>query len=78
MGMIWVMSHTTTQHVCEAMMNWMTSNGYRDIVLPAGPLRVMQETQPLPMNLLSGLSLNFCTRLVGQIEDQIFGGQVKY
>ena len=75
MGMIWVVSHTMSQSVCDAMMNWMMSSGYRDI---GGPLRVMQETQPLPMPLLSGLSLHFCTRLIGQIEDQIFGGQVNY
>ena len=75
MGMIWVVSHTMSQSVCDAMMNWMMSSGYQDI---GGPLRVMQETQPLPMTLLSGLSLHFCTRLIGQIEDQIFGGQVNY
>lgn len=82
MGMIWVLSLTISQPVCEAMMSWMKPNGIGEIILPgslgqsADRLLVVQETQPLPMTLLSGLSLHLCTRLISQIEDQIFGGQM--
>eukprot|EP00250_Pteridium_aquilinum_P014109 c21786_g1_i1 orf=152-5008(+) len=82
MGMFWVMSLTMSQPVCEAMMSWMKTNGIAEIPLSGGigqagdRLLVVQETQPLSMTLLSGLSLHVCTRFIGQIEDQIFVSQV--
>lgn len=78
MGMFWVMSLTMSQPVCEAMMSWMKTNNVLEIMLgqSGDRLLVYQETQPLSMTLLSGLSLHVCTRFLGLIEDQIFGTQV--
>ncbi|KAI5077336.1 hypothetical protein GOP47_0007160 [Adiantum capillus-veneris] len=82
MGMFWVMSLTMSQPVCEAMMSWMKTNGIVEILLSGSlsqssdRLLAVQETRPLSMTLLSGLSLHVSTRFLGQIEDQIFGSQV--
>ena len=81
MGMVWVLSNTMTQPISEALMTWFRSSGVSEIILPgerlpAERLSVIHETRPLPMTLLSGLSLHLCLRLLSQIEDLIFAGQV--
>eukprot|EP01018_Ginkgo_biloba_P037257 Gb_41520 [translate_table: standard] len=82
MGMFWVLSHTMTQPACEAIMNWMNSNGISEVIVPGSlvqpseRLAVMRETRTLPITLLSGLSLHLCLRLAGQIEEIMFAGQV--
>lgn len=81
-GMIWVLSLIISQPVCEAVMTWMKSNGFAEVLVSGNMgqggdrLVVVNETQPLPMTLLSGLSLHLCTRLISQLEDLIFGGQM--
>ncbi|KAJ7524381.1 hypothetical protein O6H91_17G002600 [Diphasiastrum complanatum] len=79
MGMVWVLSHTMTQPVCDAIMSWMNSNGVKEMILPGQigeRLAIIHETHPLPITLLSGLSLHLCMRLINQIEDQIFTGPI--
>ncbi|CAA7401414.1 unnamed protein product [Spirodela intermedia] len=81
MGMFWVLSFTMAQPACDAVVNWLTSLGV--VELPQGPnvqsgekMMMMRETCPLPMLLLSGLSLNLCLKLAFQLEETIFLGQV--
>ncbi|PKA62731.1 Mediator of RNA polymerase II transcription subunit 23 [Apostasia shenzhenica] len=81
MGMFWVLSYTMAQPACEAVMNWLNSSGVTEIL--QGPnvqsndrMMMMRETYPLSMSLLSGLSINLCLKLVYQLEDAIFLGQV--
>lgn len=80
-GMFWVVSYTMAQPACETVMNWLNSAGVTEI-LP-GPnlqqserLMVMQEVSPLPVSLLSGFSINLCLKLVYQMEESMFSGQV--
>ncbi|KAH9313514.1 hypothetical protein KI387_022141, partial [Taxus chinensis] len=81
MGMFWVLSHTMTQPACDALMNWLNSNGLSELTLqgsmgqPGERHTVMLETCPLPMSLLSGVSLHLCVRLTAQIEETMFAGQ---
>ncbi|KAF6150897.1 hypothetical protein GIB67_020980 [Kingdonia uniflora] len=78
-GMFWVLSHTMAQPACEAVMNWLTSSGITE--LPASNIQsservvVMRECYPLPMSLLSGLSINLCLKLAFQMEESLFLGQ---
>lgn len=81
MGMFWVLSFTMAQPACDAVVNWLTSLGV--VELPQGPnvqsgekMMMMRETCPLPMPLLSGLSINLCLKLAFQLEETIFLGQV--
>ncbi|KAF8378596.1 hypothetical protein HHK36_029944 [Tetracentron sinense] len=80
-GMFWVLSYTMAQPACEAVMNWLTSAGVTEL-LPGSNLQsnervmVMRESCPLPMSLLSGLSINLCVKLAYQIEESLFFGQV--
>uniref|UniRef100_A0A1D1XDU2 Mediator of RNA polymerase II transcription subunit 23 n=2 Tax=Anthurium amnicola TaxID=1678845 RepID=A0A1D1XDU2_9ARAE len=81
MGMFWVLSFTMAQPACDAVVNWLTSLGV--IELPQGPnvqsgdkIMMMRETCPLPLSLLSGLSINLCVKLVYQLEETIFIDQV--
>jgi mediator of RNA polymerase II transcription subunit 23 len=76
MGMVWVLSNTMTQPISEALMAWFKSSGVAEIMLPGERLSMIHETRPLPMTLLSGLSLHLCLRLINQIEELIFAGQV--
>lgn len=76
MGMVWVLSNTMTQPISEALMTWFRSSGVSEIMLPGERLSVIHETRPLPMTLLSGLSLHLCLRLLSQIEELTFAGQV--
>lgn len=75
MGMVWVLSNTMTQPISEALMIWFRSSGLSEIILQGERLSVIHETRPLPMTLLSGLSLHLCLRLLTQIEELIFAGQ---
>lgn len=82
MGMFWVLSFTMAQPACEAVMNWFTSAGVSEIL--QGPnvqtndrIMMMRETYPLSMTVLSGLSVNLCLKLVYQLEEVIFLGQVR-
>lgn len=82
MGMFWVLSYTMAQPACEAVMAWLTSAGATELLQgsnlqPNERLMMMQETCPLPMSLLSGLSINLCMKLAFQIEESLFLGQVK-
>ncbi|XP_024525879.1 mediator of RNA polymerase II transcription subunit 23 [Selaginella moellendorffii] len=76
MGMVWVLSHTMTQPVADAVMNWMRSNGVGEVLVGNERIAVVHETSPLPIAMLSGLSLHLCMRLIQQIEEQIFAGQM--
>ncbi|XP_057830163.2 mediator of RNA polymerase II transcription subunit 23 isoform X2 [Cryptomeria japonica] len=82
MGMFWVLSHTMTQPACDAIMNWLNSNGITELPMqgsigqPSERYVLMHETCPLPMSLLSGVSLHLCVRLTAQIEETMFAGQV--
>lgn len=80
-GMFWVVSYTMAQPACETVMNWLTSAGVTEH-LP-GPnlqsnerLMVMREVCPLPISLLSGLSINLCLKVAFQLEESMFSGQV--
>lgn len=80
-GMFWVVSYTMAQPACETVMNWLTSAGVTEY-LP-GPnmqsnerLMVMREVSPLPISLLSGLSINLCLKVAFQMEESMFSGQV--
>ncbi|WCJ33600.1 Mediator of RNA polymerase II transcription subunit 23 [Euphorbia peplus] len=79
-GMFWVVSYTMAQPACETMVNWLSSAGTES--LPSTNMQsnerllAMREVYPLPMDLLSGLSLNLCLKLVFQLEDSLFAGQV--
>ncbi|KAG0577554.1 hypothetical protein KC19_5G164800 [Ceratodon purpureus] len=75
MGMVWVLSNTMTQPISEALMTWFRSSGVSEMMLPGERLSVIHETRPLPMTLLSGLSLHLCLRLLSQIEELTFAGQ---
>ncbi|KAK4377319.1 hypothetical protein RND71_003615 [Anisodus tanguticus] len=79
-GMFWVVSYTMAQPACDTVMHWLTSAGVTEI-LP-GPnlqsnerLMVMREVSPLPISLLSGLSINLCLKLAYQMEESMFSGQ---
>ncbi|KAF9587040.1 hypothetical protein IFM89_039726 [Coptis chinensis] len=80
-GMFWVLSYTMAQPACEAVMSWLTSAGMTELI-PGSSVQlnerimVMQECSPLPMSLLSGLSINLCLKLALQIEESLFFGQV--
>ncbi|PIA26633.1 hypothetical protein AQUCO_09100060v1 [Aquilegia coerulea] len=80
-GMFWVLSHTMAQPACEAVMNWLASAGVTEL-LPGSSVQsnerimAMRECCPLPMSLLSGLSINLCLKLAYQIEESLFLGQV--
>jgi mediator of RNA polymerase II transcription subunit 23 len=83
MGMVWVLSNTMTQPISEALMTWFKSSGVVDFTLPSNNvgqpgerLSLIHETRPLPITLLSGLSLHLCIRIITQIEELIFSGQV--
>lgn len=82
-GMFWVVSYTMAQPACETVMNWLTSAGVTEGI--SGPnlqsnerLMVMQEVSPVPMSLISGFSINLCLKLVYQMEESMFSGQVKW
>lgn len=80
-GMFWVVSYTMAQPACETVVNWLSSGGVSEFLPGANMqsnerLMVMREVSPLPMSLLSGLSLNLCLKLVFQLEDSLFAGQV--
>ncbi|GKV11192.1 hypothetical protein SLEP1_g22465 [Rubroshorea leprosula] len=80
-GMFWVVSYTMAQPACETVMNWLVSAGVSEL-LPGSNLQaserlaVMREVSPLPISLLSGFSMNVCLKLVYQMEESLFGGQV--
>ncbi|KAK9105927.1 hypothetical protein Scep_022771 [Stephania cephalantha] len=80
-GMFWILSYTMAQPACEAVMNWLTAPGIAELV-PGSNVQtnervtVMRECCPLSMSLLSGLSINACLKLVYQIEESLFVGQV--
>ncbi|RZC61446.1 hypothetical protein C5167_023201 [Papaver somniferum] len=80
-GMFWVLSYTMAQPACEAVMNWLTSSGVTEL-LPGSNVQsnervmVMREVCPMPMSLLSGLSINLCLKLGYQLEESMFFNQV--
>ncbi|XP_078444116.1 mediator of RNA polymerase II transcription subunit [Wolffia australiana] len=81
-GMFWVLSFTMAQNGCDAIVNWLTSLGVSELP-PQGPslqsgekIMMMRETCPLSMSLLSGFSINLCSKLAYQLEESIFLGQV--
>ncbi|XP_015583777.2 mediator of RNA polymerase II transcription subunit 23 isoform X2 [Ricinus communis] len=79
-GMFWVVSYTMSQPACETVVNWLSSAGVSELAGTSMQsnerLMVMREVNPLPISLLSGLSLNLCLKLVFQLEDSLFAGQV--
>ncbi|OMO99785.1 Mediator complex, subunit Med23 [Corchorus olitorius] len=80
-GMFWVVSYTMAQPACETVMNWLSSGGVTELLpganlQPNERLMVMREVSPLPISLLSGFSMNLCLKLVFQMEDSLFAGQV--
>ncbi|BFI23757.1 mediator of RNA polymerase II transcription subunit 23 [Marchantia polymorpha subsp. ruderalis] len=78
MGMVWVLSHTVSQPICEAVMAWLNSKGAADYMSPGQTgdrLAIIHETRPLPIVLLSGLSLHMSSRLINNIEEVMFPGQ---
>lgn len=80
-GMFWVVSYTMAQPASETVVNWLSSAGVSELLTGTNiqsneRLMVMREVSPLPMSLLSGLSMNLCLKLVFQMEDSLFAGQV--
>ncbi|KAF5750129.1 hypothetical protein HS088_TW03G00461 [Tripterygium wilfordii] len=80
-GMFWVVSYTMAQPACETMMNWLSSSGVPEMLTGSNMqsnerVMVMRDVSPLPMSLLSGLSINLLTKLMHQMEDAIFAGQI--
>lgn len=80
-GMFWVVSYTMAQPASETVVNWLSSAGVSELLTGTNMqsnerLMVMREVSPLPMSLLSGLSMNLCLKLVFQMEDSLFAGQV--
>lgn len=80
-GMFWVVSYTMAQPASETVVNWLSSAGVSELLTGTNMqsnerLMVMREVSPLPMTLLSGLSMNLCLKLVFQMEDSLFAGQV--
>ncbi|KAM7270808.1 hypothetical protein ACFE04_030022 [Oxalis oulophora] len=79
-GMFWVVSYTMAQPACETVMNWLQSAGTEFLsganLPPNERLMGMREVSPLPMSLLSGFSMNLCMKLLFQMEDSLFVGQV--
>eukprot|EP00252_Welwitschia_mirabilis_P010175 TRINITY_DN23348_c0_g1_i1.p1 TRINITY_DN23348_c0_g1~~TRINITY_DN23348_c0_g1_i1.p1 ORF type:complete len:1136 (+),score=169.95 TRINITY_DN23348_c0_g1_i1:69-3476(+) len=78
MGMFWVLSNTTTQPACDALMGWLNPPL---LVQPSmnqlsEQPNMIPETRPLPLSFLSGLSLYMCNRLANQMEEIVFTGQV--
>ncbi|KAA3483068.1 Mediator of RNA polymerase II transcription subunit 23 [Gossypium australe] len=80
-GMFWVVSYTMAQPACETVMNWLSSGGVTELlpganVQPNERFMVMREVSPLPISLLSGFSMNLYLKLVFQMEESLFAGQV--
>ncbi|KAJ4823530.1 Mediator of RNA polymerase II transcription subunit 23 [Turnera subulata] len=80
-GMFWVVSYTMAQPASEAIVNWLSSGGVSELLSGTNMqsndrVMVMREVSPMPMSLLSGLSMNLCLKLVFQLEDSLFTGQV--
>lgn len=79
-GMFWVVSYTMAQPACDTVLSWLTSGGTES--LPASNLQandritVIREVNPVPVSLLSGLSMNMCMKLATQLEEVMFNGQV--
>ncbi|KAK1374680.1 Mediator complex, subunit Med23 [Heracleum sosnowskyi] len=78
-GMFWVVSYTMAQPACDTVLSWLTSGGTES--LPASNLQandritVIREVNPVPISLLSGLSMNMCVKLASQLEEVMFNGQ---
>ncbi|CAI0451325.1 unnamed protein product [Linum tenue] len=80
-GMFWVFSFTMAQPASEAVVNWLSSAGVSELLQGTNiqsneRVMVLREVSPVPMSLLSGLSMNLCLKLVQQLEDSLFAGQV--
>ncbi|KAL1327824.1 hypothetical protein HN51_037817 [Arachis hypogaea] len=79
-GMFWVLSYTMAQPTCETVMNWLASAGIGELppqtMGQTERLVATREVTPLPMSLLSGLSLNLCVKLSMLMEEALFVGQV--
>ncbi|CAL1390798.1 unnamed protein product [Linum trigynum] len=80
-GMFWVFSFTMAQPASEAVVNWLSSAGVSELLQGTNiqsneRIMVLREVSPVPMSLLSGLSMNLCLKLVQQLEDSLFAGQV--
>ncbi|XP_010552683.1 PREDICTED: mediator of RNA polymerase II transcription subunit 23 [Tarenaya hassleriana] len=73
-GMFWVVSYTMAQPAWETVMNWLSSAGMAELpgLQPNERVMMMHEVTPLPMSLLSGLSINVCLKLALQMEDALF------
>ncbi|KAF1874457.1 hypothetical protein Lal_00029884 [Lupinus albus] len=81
LGMFWVLSYTMTQPACETILKWLTSAGVIDLLpgtnlQPTERLVAAREVSPLPMSLLSGMSMGSCMKLSLQLEESLFSGQV--
>ena len=80
-GMFWVVSYTMAQPACETVMNWLSSAGVPELSSAQNlqtneRIMIMREVSPLPMSLLSGFSMNLCSKLTYQMEESLFSGQV--
>lgn len=79
-GMFWTLSYMTGQSACDTVISWLTSGGTE--LLSASDLQssdrimVMREVNPVPVSLLSGLSIHACLKLASHLEEIIFNGQV--
>ncbi|KAK1349486.1 Mediator complex, subunit Med23, partial [Heracleum sosnowskyi] len=78
-GMFWAMSYMTGQSACDTVISWLTSGGTE--LLSASNLQssdrimVIREVNPVPISLLSGLSIHMCLKLASQLEETMFSGQ---
>ncbi|KAK1372752.1 hypothetical protein POM88_028945 [Heracleum sosnowskyi] len=78
--MFWAMSYMTGQSACDTVISWLTSGGTE--LLSASNLQssdrimVIREVNPVPISLLSGLSIHMCLKLASQLEETMFSGQV--
>lgn len=79
-GVFWAASYVKAQSACDTVISWLTSGGTELLSAPnqqsSDRIMVMQEVNPVPISLLSGLSIYMCLRLASQLEETMFDGQV--
>lgn len=79
-GMFWALSYVSEPHACDTVISWLKLGGTE--LLSASHLQssdritMMREVVPVPVSLLSGLSLNMRVILASQLEETMFSGKV--
>ncbi|XP_017226267.2 mediator of RNA polymerase II transcription subunit 23 isoform X1 [Daucus carota subsp. sativus] len=79
-GMFWALSYVSEPHACDTVISWLKLGGTE--LLSASHLQssdritMMREVVPVPVSLLSGLSLHMRVILASQLEETMFSGKV--